>query len=55
MSIVYLLCTYVTPAGEEDFNRWQQVEHIPALLAVPGYLGVQRFVAKDSPGAYLNV
>jgi hypothetical protein len=31
--------------GEEDFNRWYDEEHIPALAAVPGTLCARRFRA----------
>jgi len=27
----------------QEFNVWYNTEHIPALLAVPGFLGVRRF------------
>jgi hypothetical protein len=33
------------PAGEADFNRWYDEEHIPALAAVPGTLLARRFRA----------
>jgi hypothetical protein len=35
-------------AGEEDFNRWYDEEHIPALAAVPGTLLARRFRATDT-------
>jgi hypothetical protein len=45
----------VPPELEEEFNDWQELEHVPRLLAVPGYRGVSRFYSKDEPGAYMNV
>jgi hypothetical protein len=55
MTVVYIVRTHVLPAGDENFNRWQNEEHMAALLPLPGYLGVQRFVAAANPSDYLNV
>ena len=38
----------IDPAYEEDFNRWYDEEHIPALSAVPGTLLARRFRATDT-------
>lgn len=35
-------------AGEADFNRWYDEEHIPALAAVPGCLCARRFRATNT-------
>lgn len=35
------------PEGEEDFNRWYNEEHIPALSAVPGCILARRFVSTN--------
>ncbi len=35
-------------AGEADFNRWYDEEHIPALAAVPGTLCARRFRATQT-------
>lgn len=35
------------PEGEEDFNRWYDEEHIPALSAVPGCILARRFVTTN--------
>ncbi len=42
------------PEGEEEFNRWYNEEHIPALSAVPGCILARRFVATNGcPQKYL--
>ncbi len=42
------------PEGEEEFNRWYNEEHIPALSAVPGCIVARRFVAiNECPQKYL--
>ena len=38
------------PEGEDDFNRWYDEEHIPALSAVPGTLLARRYRATSSTG-----
>ncbi|HEU0103444.1 MAG TPA: hypothetical protein VFR07_14090 [Mycobacteriales bacterium] len=55
MSAVYVVRTAVLPDGDADFNAWQDDEHLGALLALPGYLGAQRFVDAADPTRYLNV
>jgi hypothetical protein len=35
------------PAGEAEFNRWYDEEHIPALSAVPGCMLARRFVTTN--------
>jgi hypothetical protein len=55
MSVVYLVHTLVEPDHEREWRRWQDQEHIPALLALPGYVGVQRLVSIDEARSYLNV
>ncbi|WP_419897811.1 hypothetical protein [Roseomonas sp. USHLN139] len=37
----------VDPAQEAEFNRWYEAEHIPALLACPGWLSARRFTVED--------
>ena len=42
------------PEGEDEFNRWYDQEHIPALAAVPGTLLARRFLAtRTSKQKYL--
>ena len=40
----------VAAAGEADFNRWYDEEHVPALAAVPGTLAARRFRATHTSG-----
>ena len=32
-----------------EFDRWYEQDHIPALLACPGWLSARRFTCADSP------
>lgn len=42
------------PQGEEEFNRWYNEEHIPALSGVPGCILARRFIATNGcPQKYL--
>ncbi len=43
----------VDPEGEDDFNKWYDEEHIPALAAVPGTLCARRFKAPESQLKYV--
>src|SRR5262249_10897467 len=38
------------PSCEDDFNRWYNAEHVPALVGAPGVLGGRRFL-KVASGA----
>lgn len=38
----------VPPGKEDEFNVWYNTEHIPALMQVPGFLTVRRFVLEKS-------
>jgi hypothetical protein len=33
----------IEPAWEMDFNAWYNEEHLPSLVAVPGFLSARRF------------
>lgn len=37
----------VDPAHEAEFNRWYEEEHVPALLACPGWRSARRYVCDD--------
>ncbi|WP_327002604.1 hypothetical protein OHA72_47055 [Dactylosporangium sp. NBC_01737] len=39
-------------AVEDDFTRWYDDEHLPAMLAVPGVLGARRFRAIDDDAGF---
>ena len=44
-----------TPAMEEEFNDWYDLEHLPQMRAVPGIDTAARFVAIDGWPRYLAV
>jgi hypothetical protein len=44
---LYVVRMDVDPAHEEEFNRVYDSEHVPALLKVPGVLGVARYQTSD--------
>ena len=50
---VYITATDPEPAWEEEFNRWYDVEHIPNLLGVPGYLSARRYIAVEGEPKYM--
>ena len=35
----YRVTVEVAPHAEADWNRWHEAEHVPELLALPGFLG----------------
>lgn len=43
----------INPAVEDDFNKWYDEEHIPALAAVPGVLSARRFRATQGSTRYV--
>ena len=55
MATVYIVRSTVDPAADAEFGRWQDREHVPGLLTVPGYVGAQRFICATDPTRYLNV
>ncbi len=44
----------VDAAGEDDFNRWYNKEHLAERVAIPGFLEARRYVAIDAPQKYLG-
>ncbi|MGH1561575.1 hypothetical protein [Mumia sp. DW29H23] len=34
---------------EDEFNAWYSNEHVPEILAVPGFVGARRYVALEDP------
>ncbi len=44
-----------SPEAEDEFNRWYNEEHLPALTAVPGVLCGRRFRGSGGPLKYLAV
>jgi hypothetical protein len=45
----------VTPEHESEFNEWYNVDHVPALVGVPGVICARRFVAIESEPKYLVI
>lgn len=43
----------VDPEVDDEFNRWYDTVHIPALLACPGWLSARRYVVIDGGPKYL--
>ena len=50
---VYIVTAEVEPEWETDFNRWYDEEHVPNLLAVPGYRSGTRYVAVEGEPKYM--
>jgi hypothetical protein len=50
---VYIVTGTPDEAYEDDFNRWYDEEHLPALLKVPGYRSGTRYVAVDGEPKYM--
>ncbi len=40
---------------EEEYNDWYEMEHLPALIQVPGVLRVRRFKGVEGPLQYLTL
>jgi len=40
----------VEPGAEEDFNRWYDTEHVPALVNVPGVRCLRRYMSRMDSG-----
>ena len=45
----------VEPDAEDDFNRWNDTEHLPRLAKVPGVLAARRFRSVVGEHKYLAV
>jgi hypothetical protein len=43
----------IDPKLEEEFNAWYNTEHLPELLALPGFLDAARYVAIRGGPKYL--
>lgn len=53
---IFLVYTdLVDPKYEEEFNAWYDTEHLPELLALPGFLDAARYVATRGGPKYLAV
>ena len=57
----YRMIVFSNPvAGQEDaFNHWYDERHIPDVLAIPGFVGAQRYRANpargEPPRGYLTI
>lgn len=40
---------------EDDFNQWYNIDHVPALVGVPGVRGARRFQSVEGEPKYLAV
>lgn len=40
---------------ENEFNQWYNIDHLPALVSVPGVYGARRFQAAEDDPKYLAV
>jgi len=38
-----------SPAQEDEFNDWYDLEHVPERMRVPGFLNAQRWVGDENP------
>jgi len=45
----------VAPDYEDEFNKWLDTEHIPALAQVPGTLSARRFRSREGSHRYISV
>jgi antibiotic biosynthesis monooxygenase (ABM) superfamily enzyme len=43
------------PEHERDFNDWYNIDHVPALVGVPGVFGARRYQAVEGDPKYLAV
>jgi hypothetical protein len=53
-AVCLTLCD-VPEARESEFNRWQNEEHLPRLLAMPGVLNARRFRAAEGGPAHVTL
>lgn len=52
---IFLVYTDIDPKYEEEFNAWYNTEHLPELLALPGFLNAARYVATKGGPQHLAV
>ena len=45
----------IAPEMESEFNEWYNVDHVPALVGVPGVFCARRYVAVEGDPKYLAV
>ncbi len=57
MSEVHALMTawtHVAPEREEEFNAWYDTEHLPQIVALPGFVLGRRYVCEGAAPKYLG-
>lgn len=52
---IYMVRNVIQREFDEEYNEWQNVEHIPWICTVDGYHTCQRFQSRLNPYAYLNL
>ena len=52
--LLYTVFTTIAPAYETEFNVWQETEHCPYLMELPGYQSVIRYKDLERPYRYAN-
>ena len=45
--------THVAPEHEAGFNAWYDAEHVPQIVALPGFVRARRYVAESAKPKYL--
>ena len=45
----------IDPSVEEDWNRWYDEQHLPEIVACPGFRSGQRYVAQQADGVRVYV
>lgn len=49
----FVVLSNPTPGNEAEYNRWYNEQHLPDVLAVPGFVAAQRF-RRDDPDSQLK-
>lgn len=47
---LYVVRVSVDPGVEEEWNEWYDNEHLPEILACPGFVRGRRYVSRDESG-----
>lgn len=54
-NVIYTVRTKIQADHVEEFNEWQNTEHVPWIFRVSGYLSNQRFHNLENPYIYMNL
>jgi hypothetical protein len=46
-TVIHLARFELEPAREAEFRAWYEAEHVPAMLARPGWLRLRRYLCRD--------